>query len=97
MHRLAPGTRWRTRSMNTRYMTELRAGDPIAIQSGIIALDTATLKVGHIATNGMGGPVTTSAEQVIALDAPDGENWAETRMQLEGAARALERDALRAR
>lgn len=85
MHRLAPGTRWRTRSMNTRYIAELRAGDPIAIQSGIVALDTATLKVGHIATNGMGGPVTTSAEQIIALDAPDGENWAETRMQLEGA------------
>jgi acyl-CoA thioesterase FadM len=85
MHRLAPGTRWRTRAMNTRYVTELRAGDPIAIQSGIIAVDAATLKLGHIATNGLGGTVTTSAEQVIALDAPDGESWAETRAALEGA------------
>ena len=85
MHRLAPGTRWRTRVMNTRYVAELRAGDPIAIQSGIIAVDTATLKLGHIATNGMGGPVTTSAEQVIALDGPDGESWAAIRAKLEGA------------
>jgi len=85
MHRLAPGTRWRTRTMNTRYAAELRAGDPIAVQSGIIALDTATLKLGHIVTNGMGGPVTTSAEQVIALDAPDGESWAATRARLESA------------
>jgi acyl-CoA thioester hydrolase len=85
MHRLAPGTRWRTRAMNTRYVAELRAGDPIAIQSGILALDTATLKLGHIATNGMGGPVTTSTEQIIALDAPDGEGWAATRAKVEGA------------
>ena len=85
MHRLAPGTRWRTRAMNTRYVAELRAGDPIVIQSGIIVLDPATLTLGHIATNGLGGPVTTSAEQIIALDAPDGESWAATRVQLEGA------------
>jgi acyl-CoA thioesterase FadM len=88
MHRLAPGTRWRTRAMNTRYLAELRAGDPVAIRSGIIALDTATLKLGHIATNGIGGPVTTNAEQVIALDAPDGENWAEARAALGGAVAA---------
>lgn len=85
MHRLAPGTRWRTRAMNTHYVAELRAGDPIVIQSGIIVLDPATLTLGHIATNGLGGPVTTSAEQIIALDAPDGESWAATRVQLEGA------------
>ncbi|HVA12862.1 MAG TPA: thioesterase family protein [Stellaceae bacterium] len=84
MQRLAPATRWRTRALATRYLTELRAGDPIAIASGIIALDPATLAIGHIATNGMGGATTTSAEQVIALDAPDGEAWAETRAALEG-------------
>ena len=85
MHRLAPGTRWRTRAMNTRYAAELRAGDPIAILSGVVQIDGATLKLGHVATNGMGGPVTTSAEHVIALDAPDGESWAATRATLEGA------------
>jgi acyl-CoA thioester hydrolase len=85
MQRLAPGTRWRTLAMNTRYVAELRAGDPIAILSGVIAIDAATLKLGHVATNGMGGPVTTSTEQVIALDAPDGESWAATRGTLEGA------------
>jgi len=83
MHRLAPGTRWRTRAMNTRYVAELRAGDPIAILSGVVFIDAATLKLGHVATNGMGGPVTTSAEQIIALDMPDGESWAATRAALE--------------
>ena len=85
MQRVAPGTRWRTRAMATRYGAELRAGDPIAISSGIIALGAATVTLGHTATNGMGGPVTTSAEQVIAFDAPDGESWTETRAKLEGA------------
>lgn len=84
MQRLAPATRWRTCGIATRYVAELRAGDPIAISSGIIRLDAATLTIGHAASNGMGGPVTTSAEQVIALDAPDGESWAETRAALEG-------------
>jgi acyl-CoA thioester hydrolase len=85
MQRLAPGTRWRTRAIATRYIAELRAGDPIAIASGIIRLDAATLTVGHIASNGIGGPMTTSAEQVIARDAPDGEAWAEIRAKLEAA------------
>jgi acyl-CoA thioester hydrolase len=85
MHRRAPGARWKTRAIATRYITELRAGDPIAIVSGIIRLDAATLTIGHIASNGMGGPMTTTAEQVLALDAPDGEAWAETRAKLEGA------------
>lgn len=85
MQRLAPGTRWRTVAMNTRYAAELRAGDPIAILSGVVQIDAATLKLGHIATNGMGGPVTTNAEQVIALDTPDGESWAAARAKLESA------------
>jgi acyl-CoA thioester hydrolase len=85
MQRLAPGTRWRTLAMNTRYVAELRAGDPIAIVSGVVQIDAATLKLGHVAANGMGGPVTTTAEQVIALDAPDGESWAAARATLEGA------------
>jgi len=85
MQRSAPGTRWRTLAMNTRYVAELRAGDPIAILTGVVEIDAATLKLGHIATNGIGGPVTTSAEQLIGLDAPDGESWAATRAKLEGA------------
>jgi acyl-CoA thioesterase FadM len=82
MRRLAPGTRWRTHAINTRYLTELRAGDPIAISTGIIAIDAATLTLGHVATNGMGGAPTTIAEQVLVLDAPDGEAWAEQRAAL---------------
>lgn len=88
MRRVAPGTRWRTHAINTRYLTELRAGDPIAISTGIIALDAATLKLGHIATNGMGGAPTTIAVQVLVLDAPDGEAWAELRAGLAGSVAA---------
>lgn len=85
LRRLAPGTKWRTHGVNTRYLTELRAGDPIAIASGIITVDAATLTVGHVASNGMGGAATTIVEQVLALDAPDGEIWAETRERLRSA------------
>ena len=82
MQRLAPATRWRTRAIATRYVTELRAGDPIAISSGIIALDPASLTIGHVASNGRGGDATTIAEQVVTLDAPDGESWAGLRATL---------------
>src|ERR1700761_4149666 len=71
MQRLEDGMRWRTQSISTRYLAELRAGDPIAIASGVIGIDDVGLKIGHIATNGMGGPVTTYAEQAIVLDGPD--------------------------
>ena len=98
MRRLAPGTRWKTRALSTRYIAELRAGDPIAIASGVVALDAATVRIGHVASNGFGGPMTTSAEHVLALDAPDGEAWSETRAALEGAMvpwRELPFDALK--
>lgn len=85
MRRLAPGTRWRTIAINTRYLTELRAGDPIVIASGIIAIDAATLTIGHVATSGADAAPTTTAEQTIALDAPDGEAWAGWRERLGGA------------
>ncbi|MGH7035689.1 MAG: acyl-CoA thioesterase [Stellaceae bacterium] len=78
----APGTRWRTRSIATRYLTELRAGDAISIASGLIALDAASLTLGHVASNGAGGETTTLAEQILTLDAPDGEAWAEMRDRL---------------
>jgi acyl-CoA thioester hydrolase len=82
LQRLAPRTDWRTIKIATRYITELRAGDPIAIASGIIAIDAATVTIGHVATNGMGGPATTVSEQVLALDAPDGEVWSAQRAVL---------------
>ncbi len=82
MRQLAPGTSWRTDAVSTRYIAELRAGDPIAISSGIIALNAATVTIGHVASNGMGGAVTTVVEQEVAPDAPDGEAWAEQRAAL---------------
>jgi acyl-CoA thioester hydrolase len=82
MQRLAPASRWRTHAISTRYLAELRAGDPIAIASGIIAIHAATLTIGHVASNGMGGATTTTAAQVVTLDSPDGEAWAERRVAL---------------
>jgi acyl-CoA thioester hydrolase len=79
LRQLTPDGNWRTHAIATRYVTELRAGDPVAIESAIIALDAASLTIGHRATNGMGGPATTIAEQVVMLDAPDGEDWATRR------------------
>jgi acyl-CoA thioester hydrolase len=81
--RLAPGSRWRTRAIATRYSEELRTGDPIAILSGIIAVEAATLTIGHVLSNGMGGPTSTIAEQQLTLDAPDGDAWVELRAGLE--------------
>ena len=83
MQRLAPGSRWRTLAIATRYSEELRAGDPIAISSGIIAVEAATLTIGHVLSNGMGGPTSTIAEQQLTLDAPDSEAWAALRAALE--------------
>lgn len=79
LRRLAPGARWRTQAIATRYAAELLAGDPIAIASGIVALDAASLRIGHVASNGLGGPATTTAEQTLVLEAPDGESWARLR------------------
>jgi len=69
--RLAPKLAGRTTGISTRYIDELRAGDPIAIASGIIAVTGSIATIGHVATNGQGGPATTIAEQTIAFDAPD--------------------------
>ena len=83
MQRLAPRSRWRTRAIATRYREELRAGDPIVISSGIIEVEAATLTIGHVLSNGMGGPTSTIAEQQLVLDAPDGDAWTELRAVLE--------------
>ncbi|HKT20538.1 MAG TPA: acyl-[acyl-carrier-protein] thioesterase [Stellaceae bacterium] len=82
LQRAAPGSLWQTRTVATRYLTELRAGDPISIASGVIALDAASLTIGQVLSNGMGGEASTVCEQVLTLDAPDGEAWVETRDRL---------------
>ena len=75
MQRYAPGADLRTLGINTRYLEEFRAGDPIVISSAVIAVEPASLKLGHVASSGLGGPVTTVAEQILVLDEPDGEAW----------------------
>jgi acyl-CoA thioesterase FadM len=78
--RHAPGRSWRTVSLYTRYKKELRAGDPIVISSGIMAADDATLRLAHYASDG--ADISTRAEHVLALRAPDGDEWAGLRAEL---------------
>jgi acyl-CoA thioesterase FadM len=69
--RLGPALRYRTTAISTRYVSELRAGDPIAIASGVIAVADRTAIIGHVATNGQGGPATTVTEQTVAIEDAD--------------------------
>ena len=55
----------------------MRAGDGIAIRSGIIAVGGDTLRLGHEATNSATGARTTIAEHVLSPAEPEG--WSEAR------------------
>jgi len=91
--RHAPGRSWRTVSLYTRYPKELRAGDAIVIGSAIIGVEEAVLRLGHRAGDGAGDEVSTSAEHVLALRAPDGAEWAGLRADLAQAAIARQDEA----
>jgi acyl-CoA thioesterase FadM len=69
--RHAPGRRFRTLALDTRYEHELRAGDGIAIQSGIIAIEPGALRIGHEAVNSVTGERTTFAVHRLAPAAGD--------------------------
>lgn len=81
---VAPGRSWRTVGLYTRYTKELRVGDAIVIASGIIGVEDAVLRLAHRASDG--AEISTSAEHVLALRAPDGEAWAGLRADLGHAA-----------
>lgn len=72
LERHAPGQRWRTLGLDTRYERELRAGAGIVIRSGIIAADGVGLRLGHIACNSASGLRTTLVEHHL-VPAPDGD------------------------
>jgi acyl-CoA thioester hydrolase len=77
MERHAPGRRWRTLALDIPYEHELRAGEGLAIRSGIIAGAGAEIRLAHAAVNSASGERTTLAEHVIAL-APGGGTPAPT-------------------
>jgi acyl-CoA thioesterase FadM len=58
----SPAQRWRTASVNIRYVKELRAGDGIVIRSGLLAADDGGLRIGHEALDAASGEPTTLVE-----------------------------------
>jgi len=91
MERYAPERSWRTLVVHTSYEQELRAGDGIAIRSGIIAVGGDTLRLGHEATNSATGARTTIAEHVLSPAEPEG--WSELRDTLAAASVAWQAPA----
>ncbi len=70
LHRVAPGRAWRSVSLFTRFLKELRAGDSISIRSAVIgtgegAKGEKQVRIGHelLASD---GTVTTQAEHALA-------------------------------
>jgi len=86
LDRSAPGRRWRTLALDTRYEREFRAGDGIAIRSGILEMQRDRVRVGHEAVESGSGTRTTIAEHVLqpisgsAADLPSGPDFAGQRL-----------------
>lgn len=80
LERAAPGVAWRSRAIDTRYLKELRAGEGIAIRSGIIELGEAGLRLGHEAVNAATGERTTLVEHSLVPNAD--ADWPELRERL---------------
>ncbi len=61
-----PGAGWRSSRLLVRYQKELRAGDGIAIRSGIIAAEGDAVVIGHELVECGEGEVTTLVEHCLA-------------------------------
>jgi acyl-CoA thioester hydrolase len=70
LYRIAPGGAWRTVSLFTRYLKELRAGESISIRSGVIGTGAGAkgekqVRIGHeLLTSD--GTVASQAEHALA-------------------------------
>jgi acyl-CoA thioesterase FadM len=62
----APAAAWRTVALLTRYQQELRAGDGLAIRSGVIGRDGEGIAIGHELVNSGTGNVASVAEHRLA-------------------------------
>jgi acyl-CoA thioesterase FadM len=69
IERLAPGlppaAAWRSRRLLVRYQKELRAGDGIAIRSGVIGTEGDAIVIGHEMLDSGEGAVTTLVEHCL--------------------------------
>ena len=66
LERRAPGRRWRTLALDVRYDRELRAGEGIAIRSGILETHLDRVRLAHEAVESASGARATVAEHVLA-------------------------------
>jgi len=72
--RIAPGRAWRTVSLFVRYSTELRAGESISIDSGILgtgkgpAKGETTARLGHELKTGVGKVATVADHTLVPRD-----------------------------
>lgn len=84
IERLAPGlppsAAWRTSSVLVRYQKELRAGDGIAMRSGVIGSESDAITIGHELVDPASGEVTTLVEHALqSRDLPYGGRGEERR------------------
>ncbi|MGO8917590.1 MAG: thioesterase family protein [Stellaceae bacterium] len=83
---LPPGAAWRSSRLLVRYQKELRAGDGIAIRSGVVGEEDGAIVIGHeLASTGDGEVATLVEHRLAPRDLPYGGSG-ETRRALAGAA-----------
>jgi acyl-CoA thioesterase FadM len=61
-----PGAMWRHEGIAVRYERELRAGDGLAINSGVIARDGDAIRIGHVLVNTGTGERASVVEHRLA-------------------------------
>ncbi|HXQ50184.1 MAG TPA: thioesterase family protein [Stellaceae bacterium] len=64
LERLHAGMQWRTVSLDTRYLVELRASEGVVIRSGLLSREDTCIRIAHEALAPSGGR-TTLAEHVL--------------------------------
>src|SRR5579863_7629072 len=61
-----PAAVWATRRLCVRYQHELRAGDGVAVRSGVIGMDGTAIRIGHELIDTGSGEVATVVEHTLA-------------------------------
>ncbi|HYM01373.1 MAG TPA: acyl-[acyl-carrier-protein] thioesterase [Stellaceae bacterium] len=61
-----PAAVWATRRLCVRYQQELRAGDGVAIRSGVIGTEGTAIRIGHELIDTGSGEVATVVEHTLA-------------------------------
>jgi acyl-CoA thioesterase FadM len=88
-----PGAMWRHEHLAVRYERELRAGDGIAVNSGVIARDGDRIRLGHVLLNtGTGERASVAEHRLAPRELPYGA-MAEHRRRLAEAVVAWEEPA----